>query len=173
MDVSAKLASGWCKRFGAATSAKEAGDASDKAAGDAGEVKLPSGFELSPAAKVVASHRVVLPGAAPASFSQVQPSTLEVYYVRAEESSKPKKAIEYYTRQALARPSNVRTFEGKTWIDSHRPATQKDRHRSVDVLITRPEAVPAAAPAEKTNGEDEVDLTIEVLIIEIRDPTKD
>ncbi len=58
MDVSAKLASGWCKRFGAAASTKDAGDASDKSAGDGGEAKLPAGFELAPEAKEVAAHRV-------------------------------------------------------------------------------------------------------------------
>jgi len=177
MDVSARLASGWCKRFGAAEPAKDGGETSDKPAGDAGDFKLPSGFELPSAARIVASHRVVLPGTAPANFSQVQPSTLEVYYVRAEESARPKKAIAYYSRQALARPADARTFEGKTWIESLRPAPQKDRRRSVDVLITRPEGVAAAAIPEKGKekavAEDEVDMTIEVLIIEIKDPTRD
>jgi hypothetical protein len=179
MDISAKLASGWCKRFGAATSAKESGEASDKPAGDDGEAKLPEGFELAHAAEVVASHRVVLPGAAPAGFSQAQPSTLEVYYVRAKESAKPKKVIAYYSKQAAARPADVRTFEGKTWIDTKGPAPQKDRRRSIDVLISRPEGAAAPAPVstgkgkEKLNVEDEVDLTIEILIIEIKDPTKD
>ena len=81
MDVSAKLAAGWCKRLGAAAPTKDVSDTPDKSAGDAGELKLPSGFELPSTAKVVASHRVVLPGATPDSVSQVQPSTLELYYV--------------------------------------------------------------------------------------------
>lgn len=56
------------------------------------------------------------------------------------------------------------------------PVPQKDQRRSVDVLITRSDGTTPAA-AEKGNeravAEDEVDLTIEVLIIEIKDPTKE
>ncbi len=171
MDVSAKLAAGWCKRF-AAAAAKDGDEASDKPAGNGGEPKLPSGFELPSAAKVTASHRVVLPAAAPAGFSQVQPSTLEVYYVRAEESAKPKKAIAYYARQTIAKPTDTRTFEGKTWIESPRSGPQNDRLRSIDVLISRPDgsAVVVVPEKGKAAAEDEVDLIIEVLIIEIKDP---
>jgi hypothetical protein len=173
MDVSAKLVSGWCKRLGTVESNKDAGDAADKPSDDAGKANLPSGFELPSGAKVVASHHVLLPGAAPAGFSQVQPSGLEIYYVRAEESAKPKKATAYYCRQALARASDARTFEGKTWIESPRLATQKDRIRSVDVLIARPGAAAVAPEQSKGVVEDEVDLTVEILIIEIKDPSKD
>jgi hypothetical protein len=174
MDVSAKLVTGWCKRFEAATTAKEkaaeSDDASDEQATEAIESKLPSGFALSSVAKVLASHRVILPEAAPAGFAQTKPDTLEVYYVRAEESTKPRKAVTYYRSQA-GPASVVRTTDGKTWIDSMRVGSQKDRRRSIDVLITQPGN--AGAPAPEAKGDDETDLIIEVLIIEIKDPSKD
>jgi hypothetical protein len=174
MDVSAKLASGWCKRFAAAEAAREESDASDKPAGDAGEAKLPSGFQLPPAAKVVASHRVVLPAAAPAGFSQVQPSSLEVYYVRAEESAKLKKAINDYAHRTTAKEKDTRTFEGKAWIESPRFGPQNDQLRSIDVLVSRSDggAVSLAPEKGKAVAEDEVDLIVEVLIVEIKDPNK-
>ncbi|MFZ1934230.1 MAG: hypothetical protein WCB27_12565 [Thermoguttaceae bacterium] len=177
MDVSAKLVSGWCKRLGGTESAKDASDESDKSSGDAAKANLPSGFKLPPAAEVVASRHVTLPGAAPAGFSQAQPSSLDVYYVRARESAKPKKAIDYYCRQALARQNDARTYDGKTWIEPSRTALQKDRLRSVDVLITGPGGTPALVVPEKGKeravAEDEVDLTVEILIIEIKDPNKE
>ena len=89
-----------------------------------------------------------------------------------------------------AEKGDRRTIAGKRWpgrpkleplrekLGSKAPCRlpQKDRRRSVDVLITRPEAAPLP-PAEKGKeravAEDEVDLTIEVLIIEIKDPTKE
>lgn len=174
MDVSAKLVTGWCKRFEAATTAKEkaaeSDSTSDKPAVEVAESKLPSGFALSTGAKVLASHRVILPEATPASFAQTHPDTLEVYYVRAEESSKPKRAVTFYRSQA-GPASAVRTTDGKTWIDSIRVGSQKDRRRSIDVLITRPGT--AGTPAPEAKGDDETDLIIEVLIIEIKDPSKD
>ena len=177
MDVSAKLVSGWCKRLGGTESAKDASDESDKSSGDAAKANLPSGFKLPPAAEVVASRHVTLPGAAPAGFSQAQPSSLDVYYVRARESAKPKKAIDYYCRQVLARQNDARTYDGKTWIEPSRTALQKDRLRSVDVLITGPGGTPALVVPEKGKeravAEDEVDLTVEILIIEIKDPNKE
>jgi hypothetical protein len=177
MDVSAKLASGWCKRFSAAPPVKSAGESSDKAAGEAGDTKLPEGIVLRSGAKVVASRHVVLPSAAPAGFSQAQPSALEVHYVRIEETAKPTSALSHYSRQAFARPADAHVFEGRTWIDSHRPSSQHpDRLRSVDILMTRPEAPAPAGPPEKGKKkavEEEADLTIEILVIQIKDPSKE
>lgn len=182
MDASAKLVTNWCKRFEAATTAKEADlsmedESPDKPSAESSGVRLPSGFELASGAKVLASHRVFVPEATPAGFSKTQPDTLEVYYVRAEELSKPKRATAFYRSQAG--PTAVaRTTEGKTWIDSIRPGSQKDRRRSIDVLITRPGSTGGpggmGVPGAETNvSDDEVDLIIEVLVIEIKDPSKD
>jgi hypothetical protein len=172
MDVSAKLASAWCKRF-SSVSDKDT-EAADK---PAGEFKLPSGIEMPSAARIVASHHVVLPGPAPTSLSQVQPSMLDLYYVRVEESAKPKKATQFYCRLAMARKDQTRTFESKTWIDCGKLTPQKDRYRSIDVLITHPQGAASPAVPERGKGrapeEDEVDLTVEVLIIEIKDPSKE
>lgn len=48
--------------------------------------------------------------------------------------------------------------------------SQKDRRRSIDVLITRPET---AATAAGMSGDDEIDLIVEILIIEFKAPSKD
>ena len=53
MDVSATLASAWCKRFGALPS-KDVDESSEKPAGDSAELKPPSGFVLPPSAETVA-----------------------------------------------------------------------------------------------------------------------
>jgi hypothetical protein len=156
MEVSSKLVTAWCKRLSAAAEAKK---------DDAGTSPLPGDFRLAPDAKIVASHRVIFPGGAGIDASQVQSDPLEVYYVRAEETTKPKKAITFYTGQAKARPADIKTLDKAVWIDGVRLGAQKDRRRSTDVLIT--------ATREVANGEEETDLVIEVLIIELKDPTVD
>ena len=168
MDVSANLVLGWCKRFNAAASAKESGDEAGQTIGDAADLKQRSGFALADGARVVASRRVLLPGAAPADFAQVRSDTLEVYYVRAEETARPKKALRYYCQQAKSSLADARTIDRRVWFDSIRPGSQKDRRRSIDVLITRPEG----GVAKADGADEEADLTIEVLIVEIKDPTK-
>jgi hypothetical protein len=169
MDVSAKLVSGWCKRFEATMAAKEKSKESDKLAADSAEAKLPDGFELPPGAKVVASHHVSLPDAAPAGFAQVHHDTLDMYYIRVEQADKPKKAIRYYKGQAKV--ADARTIDKKVWLDSLKQGSEKDRCRSIDVLISRSEGLGATAAG--LSGDDEVDLVIEILVIEVKDPSKD
>jgi hypothetical protein len=169
MDVSAKLVGAWCKRFEAAAAAKEKdaenNPASNKTPADESDLKLPGDLTLPRGAEVVASHRIVLPDAAPAGFAQMRPDSLQVYYVRVKETNKLKKAINYYKGQVKP-TSEARLIEGKkTWLDVVRVGSQKDRRRSIDVLISRPDSAGAAA-----NNDEEVDLIVELLIIEIKDP---
>jgi hypothetical protein len=173
MDVSAKLVSAWCKRLEAVATAKESegdkGGATGQAA-NASESRLPAGFELNRDAEVTASYHVALPAAAPASFSQAQPGMLDLYYVRAKETSKPKWAISRYRSQTHGL-SDIRVLDGrKTWIDCVRVDQEKDRRRSIDVLISKPDGAPAAADSK---GNEETDLIVEILIIEINDPSKE
>jgi hypothetical protein len=70
------------------------------------------------------------------------------------------------TGQARAKPADVRTIEKGLWIDTLRPASEENRRRSVDVLITR--AVPKAIELGK--DDEETDLVVEILSIEINDP---
>jgi hypothetical protein len=168
MDLSAKLVGAWCKRLDAAAAAKEKdaenSPATNKTPADESDLKLPGDITLPRGAEVVASHHIVLPDAAPAGFAQVRPDSLHVYYVRTKETNKLKKAINYYKGQVKP-TSEARLIEGKkTWIDVVRVGSQKDRRRSIDVLITRPDSAGAA------NNDDEVELIVELLIIEIKDP---
>ena len=171
MDVSAKLVSGWCKRFNDAASAKDSDNEQPDRATDNAGAKLPEGFQLSKEATLVASHRVSLPGTGPTDLSQARPDTLEVYYVRAEETGKLKRILGYYNRQAHASLTDARILDGKIWLDSHPPGSQKDRRRSVDVLVTRPTSGGFGAADNNSNNED-MDLTVEILIVEIKDPPK-
>ena len=144
---------------------EKAGGESDNPLGNA-KPDLPAGFELGSGARVVATYHILWPDEALAKLSDPKPSLLEIYYVRAEETNKPKKAIGLYSRQAQARVADARTIDKTTWFENSRMDPQTDRRRSVDVLITRPDDRTGGA----TKDDEEADLIVEILTIEIKDP---
>ena len=169
MDLSSKMVAVWCKRFHAVTQARQKVAEESETDSLTVPLKLPKGFELSPNARVTASFHLVWPDEAPPEIAKLTPGWLEVYYVRVEEVNRLRKATAYYSRQADLRSSDARTIGKSTWFDNVRIGSQKDRRRSLDVLITPPENY---VPADNPRDEDETDLTIEILSVEIKDPTK-
>jgi len=175
MNCSSKLVSAWCKRLTAAAEARqkaaqEAGQAQELSIADA---KLPEGFEVKSDARVVSFYRLKWPDELPESLSAVNVSPLEVIYLRLEEINRPRKAVSFYTRQAQARTSDVRNVNNSNkdfWIDNVRAGSQKDRRRSIDILITTPTNYKLAP---NPRDEDEADLVVEILIIEIKAPPRD
>jgi hypothetical protein len=154
------------KRFYAAALAKETVDG-DKPKVDAAAPKLPPDLQLNEEAKPINSYHVLWPDDVAGKISGEKPSPLEVYYVRAEEQNRPKKAVSYYAHQLMTRVSDARSIDNKAiWIDGMKVDAQNDRRRSVDVWITR-----AVEKAGEAVGDDEVtDLIVEILVIEIKDP---
>ena len=81
-------------------------------------------------------------------------------------SSKPKKALGYYARQAQVRLSDARSLDNAVWLDGLRVVPQTDRRRSIDVFVSRP----GNQAADLMQDDMEADLVVEVLTIEIKDP---
>jgi hypothetical protein len=166
-----KLVSAWCARLQAAARAR------DKAEAEAGTLsanaaarKLPPEFEMAHGAKVVTTYHLVWPAEAPAELAAAKPGPLEVYYLRIEETNKPKKAISYYQRQFQVKNSEVRkTDSNKTdWLDNARTLASNNHRRSVDVLVTRADSKSIDTAKDKDN--EETDLVVDILTIEIKDP---
>jgi hypothetical protein len=88
--------------------------------------------------------------------------SLSIYYFRAEGEQRAAKVIEHYKRQ-LKSPSVRGTASKGVWIDSLEKDSDRGVLRSVDVIISR---APGASPAAAVER-----LTVEVLWIEIPDPT--
>jgi len=167
MAASSKLVLNVCKRFHAAAQAKE------NAAAEAGEdteaaAKLPEGLELSKDAKAVGSYHIAWPEKAPEAIAELKPGMLEVHYVLAEETGKPKKVIAFYARQAQVRANEARQIEGNktTWLDGMKADPKSDRRRTIDVLITRADN----KTGDLSKEEEEIDFNVEILTIEIKDP---
>ena len=170
MGVSSKLVDSWRKRLYAAAQAKAKAEAKAGGPADgAAAPKLPEGFELGPEATVKAAYHLSWPDDAPPEIAKLNLGLLEVYYVRAEESNTIKKLKNFYMRQAKVLASETRMIDKSVWIDSLRTAVQKDRRRSLDVLITRT----SGGTGNAMENNDEADFLVEALIVEIKDPTKE
>ena len=126
---------------------------------------------MGPEATIKAAYHLSWPDDAPPEIAKLDLGLLEVYYVRAEESNRIKKLKTFYARQAKIQASEARLIDNEKciWIDSLRTAVQKDRRRSLDVLITRT----SGGTGKVMENNDEADFLIEVLIVEIKDPTKE
>jgi len=169
MTCSSKMVALWCKRFGAVAQAREkAAVESGKPAANLAAAKLPGEFELGPDAKVTAAYHLVWPDDAPAALGNAKPGSLEIHYLRIEETGKPKRLINFY--RAQVKGGDVRTNDKMVWIDSLRPGSQTDRRRSIDVLISR---APGEQGGELAKDDEDADLVVEILAVEIKDPAKD
>lgn len=165
MSVSSRLVTKWCGIYYAAALVQERLLAESGYLADDAGPKLPPNFTLSPNAKVIAAYHVRWPEDVSDELTEQKLDLLEIHYLRFEEFAKPRKAIGYYTRQAQVRPSDARPIDRGMWIDGQR-RVQPDHRRSIDVLLTWPDA----QDDDFTRDDQEVDLTVEVLAIEIKDP---
>lgn len=170
MEASSKLVAACCQRFQAAAEAKAKSEGEGAAMPiPAALAQLPPGFQLPPAAQVAASYHLTWPADASPDLAKLTPGWLDLYYVRVQLMQRPKKAAAYFARQAQAKAAEVRTLEKTTWIDTLRMGSQKDRRRSIDIRITRNDDFAADA----ADADTDVALTIDILVVEIKDPTKD
>ena len=169
MAFSSKLTSAWCARFRALAAAKEKAAANSVDLTVRPEPKLPSDIALPEGANVLAVHRVSWPAEASADQDAQKPGTLEICYVRAEETRMPKKARAYYARQFhVTKPSDIHDRDNSTWLDA-RVVSQSDRRRSIDVVLSRADN----QAFDLTRDAEEADLIVEILSIEIKDPYRD
>jgi hypothetical protein len=161
MATSAKMVSVWRKRFQAAALAQKKAEEEAGMGGDEAAVKLPAGFAFNSDAKVVASYHVRWPNDAAGQ----KPSPLEIYYIYAEETNKPKRTVGYYARQAGCKVSDARALDTVAWFDDVR-VTPQGTLRSIDLMISWP----GNPPSDLMRNDMQADMVIEVMVIEIKAP---
>ena len=134
MAFSSKLVTAWCARLQAASQARDKTEAEAGNPSSSVAPKLPSEFEMGNGAKVLTAYHLVWPAEVPAEMTDSKPSPLEIYYIRMEETSKPKKAVAYYARQLQVKTSDVRKTDNSKadWLDSIRVLSQTNHRRSVE-----------------------------------------
>ena len=158
IDRSEGLARTWCARLRRAALAERSGDPAASASAAGAQIPLP----LHPRARPLLVQHCDWPGRLAEKMPAAARDPLDVYYIRIEERSRPGRILAYYRQQwesCAERPT-----QGGTWLDYCGSGAQAERKRSIDVLVTR------AAPAAPALADEELDLVVEILWIEAKDP---
>ena len=169
LGASAVLLLSYCERLDAAAPAHAA--TSDRAEPGKGGAEDGAGLPLSlhEDARVVARYDAVWPDALPAAIPKKSVSTVELHYVRVEEKNRFKRMCDYYRRQLRGADEHV-SARG-LWLDLLDDGSAADRKRSVDVFICPTDGVDLSMSEKQRLAADEERLTIDVLSVEIHDPT--
>ena len=147
----------WCARLHrTALGAQAAGAAASAAA------RPEPPLALHPGARPRVVYHCDWPGRLAEKIPAAARDPLDVYYVRIEEKSRPERILAYYRRQWES--SDERATQSGAWLDYCGSGTRADRKRSIDVVVTR------AAPSALALADEELDLVVEILWIEARDP---
>jgi len=125
-------------------------------------------IEMSPNARVTASYRLEWPTEAAKQLPGVSLDPLKVYYICLEMKARPNGVLGFYKHRMVS--PTVHELEKDIWAESFRVIPNTDRRHSLDVLITLPEPK-AEQPQQPSLPQQEVSLTVEILSIELKDPT--
>jgi hypothetical protein len=184
MITCGSLARAICRRCDAVVNAKIAAQRKAGQRIDFHEATAKRPIELHPNAHVVAEYHLDwpegLPGKEKLAGLPLDPMT--IHYVRMEEQGRPRALEGYYRRKIEAEPTCP--IPDGLWLESFHTAQARDRKVSYDLLITLPKDAAAAAqgspaaaqrPAAKRAGEktaeQEMDLVIELLYLDVKDPS--
>ncbi len=150
-------------------------------------------IELHPDNHVVAEYHLDWPGGLPdrEKLAGLPLDPMTIHYIRMEERGKPH-ALEGYYRHQFAPEPTCRLPDG-LWLESfHTAAQRRDRKISYDLLITLPKDTsaaaagpaalgpaarspvakgPAAKRASEKTADQELELVIELLYLDVKDPS--
>ena len=118
-------------------------------------------LELHPHAVVNSAYRLEWPGKHVDRLDQLAEDSMQVDYVRIEERAKANKLLPCYRRQVKGCVEH--TLPNGVWLDYLTDDAGEDRARSIDVILTTADNVPLTS-------EDEQEITVEILMIEVRKP---
>jgi hypothetical protein len=158
IDRSEQLVRNWCARLRSAALAGQAPSRTASVAVRTAEVPL----ALHPKARPLVIHHCDWPGGLAEKVPAAVRDPLEMYYVRTEEKNRIERVMTYYHRQWES--GTERAIKGGAWLDYCGKGAQADRKRSIDMIITR------AAPDAPALAGEEMDLVVEILWIEAKDP---
>jgi len=171
MAASKTLLRALCKRFhGAAEARAEAVKAGKQPEGEKPSSKRP--FELEPGARVVAEYHLEWPCdlAGKEKLTGVPLDRMTIHYVRIEENAKPQTLLGLYRRKMSW---TEHPLEDGLWLEYFRTIPKTDRKSSIDLLITLPKDSMGRSTTSKDAEkppDTEMDLVVQLLSLEIKDP---
>jgi hypothetical protein len=143
-------------------------------------------LEIAPDAKITAQFTFEWPTDKAKQMTGIPLDPMKIQYVRLEQTGKPKTVLGYYRRKMNS--PVIHELGADVWAESFRTIPKTDRKLSVDVLISSPQLAGAQAagpmqpqpegtaqPGFTLGGAppvepEEVDLVIEILSLEVKDP---
>ena len=162
MTTSEDLFRTLCERFLAASEARI--EAARKAGQPPviGQAYQGLSMELPPGARVVAVSSVNWPAGLEEKLSGVPQDPMKICYARVEAKAKLAALQGFYRRQRNS--PVVHELADGIWLETFRTLPHTDRKHSLDLLITlaKDDADPASA--------EELDLVVEILSVEVKDP---
>jgi hypothetical protein len=128
-------------------------------------------FALHPGGTIAKEYHLRWPQDAAATFGSAAtaPEPLTVDYVRLQGTGEASKTLSYYQNAITAikgsKPKITRRrIENGTWFDTIQKDETNHRTRSIDVIVTKEQS------DDDTKKSKEVEITVEVLLVEIETP---
>lgn len=161
MTTSEDLFRTLCERFLAASEARI--EAARKAGQPPviGQAAQSLSIELPPSARVVADYSVDWPAGLEEKLSGVPQDPMKICYARVESKAKLAALQGFYRRQMNS--PVVHELADGIWLESFRTLPHTDRKHSLDLLIT-------LADDTDPSSAEELDLVVEILSVEVKDP---
>jgi hypothetical protein len=175
MKTSESLVRAWCERFRAAATAQAGAAAAPGGVSGQGGPGPNLPIRPHPEAAVLAEYHLHWPGDLGAKLSGVAAGAMEIHYFLLAERKKPLTTLGFYRRQLQLEQTDRRPIENGFWLDRIQrvsqakekgPVDKTDWKRSVDVLVT------AADENQQRDRDGEIDLVVEILSIEMKDPSQ-
>lgn len=153
----------YCRRCHLASLAQVAAD-TDAAAKIRDAVAADCPVSLHPDGELRVAYRFDLPGEYASRLPRFADDSLRMDYLRIEVRAKPSRVVGFFRRQV--KHGIERPLGDGVWLDSLAETDQEGRVRSQDIVITRAKA------NLRSSGEEEQELTIEILAIDVRNPER-
>ena len=118
--------------------------------------------------KIIAAYQLNWPEKAPADMGKVKPGTLKIQYFHLQTTGMLKKTMATFKRQAKG--GDIHDMGNGQWLELLKNGSQPNSKRSLDILITSADKQPVILTMSK---EEAIDLDVNILAIEIADPSKE
>ncbi|MBN2580240.1 MAG: hypothetical protein JXB10_14720 [Pirellulales bacterium] len=164
-NVSLRLLNSWRARFYATARAQEKAARKGEPFGESAPEK-PEDVELPEGSKIESAFQLNWPEKAPKELAPAVPGRLKIQYFRVETEGKIKRILAKL-RQGL-HGGDLHLLESGVWFDVLKTDSERNVKRSIDVAITRADK---AAYDFTQRREEKTDLEIEILAVEIEDPS--
>jgi hypothetical protein len=178
MQTCGSLARATCHRLEAAARARIAAQRKAGHRVDSQEAAAKRPIELHADARVVAEYHLDWPDGLPnkEKLAGLPLDPMTIHYVRMEERGKPH-FLEGYYRRKFGGAGPACPLPDCLWLESFHTVQHTDRKNSYDLLITLPKDTsapargPAVKPAGEKTGDQERELVIEILYLDVKDPS--